>query len=112
MRARSDRKAERLEKSRALQRVLYRRAKQDPNRRFHRRRPVRDCACLAVNGVGSRVRENRMPGLMGGRWRSGSHGQPEGCAHRETGGIEPGRLQLADQPAAYLTGFPEWRDEV
>jgi RNA-directed DNA polymerase len=35
MRARSIRKAERLEKSRALQRVLYRSAKQDPNRRFH-----------------------------------------------------------------------------
>jgi hypothetical protein len=35
MRARSTRKAERLEKSRALQRVLYRSAKQDPNRRFH-----------------------------------------------------------------------------
>jgi len=28
----------------------------------------------------------------------------------KTGGIEPGRLQLADQPAPYLTGFPEWRD--
>ena len=27
------------------------------------------------------------------------------CTHRETGGIEPGRLQLADQPAAYLTGW-------
>ncbi len=25
---------------------------------------------------GSRVRENRMPGLTGGRWRSGSHGEP------------------------------------
>ena len=35
MRARSTRKAERLEKSRALQRVLYRSAKQDPHRRFH-----------------------------------------------------------------------------
>jgi len=35
MRARSTRKAERLEKSRALQRVLYRSAKQDPNRGFH-----------------------------------------------------------------------------
>src|SRR6266542_4017330 len=35
MRARSIRKAERLEKSRALQAVLYRSAKQDPNRRFH-----------------------------------------------------------------------------
>jgi hypothetical protein len=35
MRARSTRKAERLEKSRALQRVLYRTAEQDPNRRFH-----------------------------------------------------------------------------
>jgi hypothetical protein len=35
MRARSGRKAERLEKSRALQAVLYRRAKQDPNRCFY-----------------------------------------------------------------------------
>jgi len=35
MRARSTRKAERLEASRALQRVLYRSAEQDPNRRFH-----------------------------------------------------------------------------
>ncbi|MGH7426122.1 MAG: group II intron reverse transcriptase/maturase, partial [Candidatus Methylomirabilales bacterium] len=35
MRARSIRKAERLDASRALQRVLYRSAKQDPNRRFH-----------------------------------------------------------------------------
>jgi len=35
MRARSTGKAERLEKSRALQAVLYRSAKQDPNRRFH-----------------------------------------------------------------------------
>ncbi len=35
MRARSTGKAERLEKSRALQRVLYRSAKQDPSRRFH-----------------------------------------------------------------------------
>jgi hypothetical protein len=35
MRARSTRKAERLEKSRALQRVLYRSAKQDPNRGLH-----------------------------------------------------------------------------
>ncbi len=51
-----------------------------------------------------------MLGLIGGRWRSGSYGQPEGCTHRETGGIEPGRLQLADRPAAYPTGFPEWRD--
>jgi hypothetical protein len=34
MRARSIRKAERLEKSRALQRVLYRSAKQDPNQRL------------------------------------------------------------------------------
>jgi hypothetical protein len=25
----------------------------------------------------SRVRENRMPGLTGGRWRSSSHGEPE-----------------------------------
>jgi hypothetical protein len=40
-----------------------------------------------------------------GRWRHGSHGEPEGCTHRETGEIEPGRLQLADQPAAYLTGM-------
>ncbi len=52
MRARSASKAERLEKSRALQRVLCRSAKQNPNRRFHRERPPRDCACLAVNGVG------------------------------------------------------------
>ena|SRR6266508_1848132 len=44
-----------------------------------------------------------MPGLTGGRWRSGGHGEPDGCTDRETGGIEPGRLQLADQPAAYLT---------
>ncbi len=35
MRARSTSKAERLEKFRALQRVLYRSAKQDPSRRFH-----------------------------------------------------------------------------
>ncbi len=35
MRARSPSKAERLEKSRALQLVLYRSAKQDPSRRFH-----------------------------------------------------------------------------
>ncbi len=46
---------------------------------------------------------HRMPGLTGGRWRSGSQGEPEGCTRRETGGIEPGRLPLADQPAAYLT---------
>src|SRR6266545_7917831 len=26
------------------------------------------------------------------------------CTYRETGGTEPGRLPLADQPAAYLTG--------
>ena len=51
-----------------------------------------------------------MPGLIGGRWRSGSHGEPEGCTRRETGGIEPGRLQLADQPAAYLTApFRSWQ---
>ncbi len=53
----------------------------------------------------SRVRENRMPGLTGGRWRSGSHGEPEPCARRETGGTEPDHLPLADPPAAYLTGF-------
>ncbi len=35
MRARSARKAERLEKSRALQAVPYRSAEQDSNRRFH-----------------------------------------------------------------------------
>src|SRR5207244_6658070 len=51
----------------------------------------------------SRVRENRMPGLTGGRWRSGSHGEPERCARRETGGTEPDHLPLADPPAAYLT---------
>jgi len=52
----------------------------------------------------SRVRENRMPGLTGGRWRSGSHGEPAQCARRETGGTEPDHLPLADQPAAHLTG--------
>jgi hypothetical protein len=52
---------------------------------------------------GSRVRENRMHGLTGGRWRSGSHGEPEPSTRRETRGTEPGRLPLADQPAAYLT---------
>jgi hypothetical protein len=52
---------------------------------------------------GSRVRENRMHGLTGGRWRGGSHGEPEACTRRETGGTEPRRLPLADQPAAYLT---------
>ncbi len=51
----------------------------------------------------SRVRENRMPGLTGGRWRSGSHGEPERCARRETGGTEPDHLPRADPPAAYLT---------
>ena len=35
MRARSTAKAEGLDPSRALQRVLYRRAKQQPDRRFH-----------------------------------------------------------------------------
>ena len=35
MRARSTGKADRLDASRALQRVLYRSAEQDPNRRFH-----------------------------------------------------------------------------
>src|SRR6266545_1770879 len=53
----------------------------------------------------SRVRENRMPGLTGGRWRSGSHGEPERCARRETGGTEPDHLPRADPPAAYLTAF-------
>jgi len=52
-----------------------------------------------------------MPGLTGGRWRSGSHGEPEGCTSRETGGIEPGRLQLADQPAAYLTPYSRNRSQ-
>jgi len=44
-----------------------------------------------------------MPGLTGGRWRSGSHGEPERCARRETGGTEPDHLPRADPPAAYLT---------
>ncbi|MBI2238412.1 MAG: hypothetical protein HYU54_07810 [Actinobacteria bacterium] len=44
------------------------------------------------------------PGLIGGRWRRGSHGEPEDAPTGKTGGIEPGRLSLADQPAAYLTG--------
>src|SRR6266545_3626433 len=59
----------------------------------------------------SRVRENRMPGLTGGRWRSGSHGEPERCARRETGGTEPDHLPRADPPAAYLTGLNRigWR---
>ncbi len=57
----------------------------------------------------SRVRENRMPGLTGGRWRSGSHGEPERCARRETGGTEPDHLPLADPPAAYLTAATEVR---
>jgi len=52
---------------------------------------------------GSRVRENRMHGLTGGRWRSGSHGEPDTRTQRETGGTEPGHLPHADQPAAYLT---------
>src|SRR6266498_258918 len=56
----------------------------------------------------SRVRENRMPGLTGGRWRSGSHGEPERCARRETGGTEPDHLPRADPPAAYLTGSSVW----
>ena len=41
---------------------------------------------------GSGVRENRMHRLIGGRWRSSSHGEPERCTRRETGGVEPGRL--------------------
>src|SRR6266542_1815269 len=45
-----------------------------------------------------------MHGLTGGRWRSSSYGESERCTHRETGGTEPGRLPLADQPAAYPTG--------
>ena len=53
---------------------------------------------------GSRVRENRMHGLTGGRWRSDSHGEPEPCTRWETNGTEPDHLPLADQPAAYLTG--------
>src|SRR6266508_1966569 len=56
----------------------------------------------------SRVRENRMPGLTGGRWRSGSHGEPERCARRETGGTEPDHLPRADPPAAYLTRTRAW----
>ncbi len=52
---------------------------------------------------GSRVRENRMHGLTGGRWRSDSHGEPEPCTRWETNGTEPDHLPLADQPAAYLT---------
>jgi hypothetical protein len=52
---------------------------------------------------GSRVRENRMHGLTGGRWRSDSHGEPDQCTRRETNGTEPDHLPLADQPAAYLT---------
>jgi hypothetical protein len=70
---------------------------------LRRRRPVRDCACLAVNGVGKPGAGEPHARFDRGRWRSGSHGEPEGCTHRETGGIEPGRLPLADQPAAYLT---------
>src|SRR6266702_4347072 len=54
---------------------------------------------------GSRVRENRMHGLTGGRWRSDSHGEPEPCTRWETNGTEPDHLPLADQPAAYLTRF-------
>ena len=46
-----------------------------------------------------------MPGLTGGRWRCESHGEPERCTRRETGGIEPGRLPPVTEPAAYLTGL-------
>ncbi len=68
-----------------------------------RRRPGRDCACLAVNGVGKPGAGESPARFDRGRWRRGGHGEPEGCTHRETGGTEPGRLRLADQPAAYLT---------
>src|SRR6266536_1471117 len=33
------------------------------------------------------------------------------CTYRETGGTEPDRLPLADQPAAYLTGWSGGRVE-
>jgi len=68
-----------------------------------RRRPGRDCACLAVNGVGKPGAGESPARFDRGRWRREGHGEPEGCTHRETGGTEPGRLRLADQPAAYLT---------
>src|SRR5262245_6827646 len=58
----------------------------------------------------SRVRENRTPGLTGGRWRSDSHGEPERCTHRETSGTEPDHLPLVNQPAAYLTGVGNTRN--
>lgn len=51
----------------------------------------------------SRVPENGMHGLIGGRWRSSSHGEANPRTRRETHGTEHARLQLADQPAAYLT---------
>ena len=45
--------------------------------------------------------------LIGGRWRSGGMASRKRRTRRETGGVEPGRLQPADQPAAYLTRCPE-----
>jgi hypothetical protein len=56
-----------------------------------------------------------MPGLIGGRWRSGCHGEPEGCTHRETGGIEPGRLPLptSQRPTSQGGSFEtEWAEKL
>jgi len=51
-----------------------------------------------------------MPGLIGAAGEAGAMASRKDAPTGKTGGIEPGRLQLADQPAPYLTGFPEWRD--
>jgi hypothetical protein len=110
-------KAEGLDKSRALQRVLYRSAKQDPSRRFHalydklarsdilarawgepprRNRPLSDCACLAVNDVGKRCAgEPHAPFDRGPLAKRQPRRAGIGTL-RETGGVEPGRLPFAD----------------
>src|SRR6266496_2575565 len=63
-----------------------------------------DCACLTVNDVGKpgagepHARFDRGPLAKQQPWRAGID-----APTRETGGTEPSRLPLADQPAAYLT---------
>jgi hypothetical protein len=49
---------------------------------------VRDCACLAVNGVGKPGAGEPHTRFDRGRLRSGSHGEPPGCTYRKIGGIE------------------------
>jgi hypothetical protein len=52
----------------------------------------------------SRVRENRMHGSTGGRWRSCTHGATEPThPPGKPAGLSPSDLPTADQPAAYLT---------